>query len=141
MIALHRPGPGRPSLVGLASLSGDGEIVATALGALGYPVVRGSSSRGSVAALRALIATLAAGASPALAVDGPRGPAGRAHPGAEALAKRLNVPVVWGRIEAPGFRLRSWDRTLIPYPFARVRVRYGVWSPGLSTLTEALGPV
>ncbi|MFZ5481245.1 MAG: hypothetical protein ACOZNI_31085, partial [Myxococcota bacterium] len=48
------------------------------------------------------------------------------RPGAEALARRSGVPVVCGVVLARGFRLRTWDRFLIPFPFARVRVRYAV---------------
>lgn len=136
MIALHR-GLG---IVGLASLSADGERLARVLRALGYGVVRGSTSRGGVAALRAAAAVLAAGGRPALAVDGPRGPAGTVQPGAEALARRAGVPVVWGTVEARGWRARSWDRFLVPWPFVRVRVRYGVWREGDGPLAARLPP-
>ncbi|MFZ5480375.1 MAG: DUF374 domain-containing protein, partial [Myxococcota bacterium] len=49
MIALHR-GMG---LVGVASRSRDGELLARVLARLGYDVVRGSSSRGGAGVLRA----------------------------------------------------------------------------------------
>ncbi len=141
MVALHRDPSltGGAPLVGLASQSSDGEIVAAALRALGYRVIRGSSSRGGATALRAAARALADGQSPALAVDGPRGPAGVAQPGAEALATRAGMPIVWGRVEANGWRAGSWDRTLLPWPFAKVRVRYGVWRAGEHVgLTERL---
>lgn len=142
MVALHRAPrrTGGAGLVGLASQSSDGEVVASALKSLGYGVIRGSSSRGGASALRAAIRALSMGQSPAFAVDGPRGPAGVAQPGAEALANRAGVPIVWGRVEARGWRARSWDRTLVPWPFAKVRVRYGVWRAGDGVgLTERLG--
>ncbi len=140
MLALHRDSrlTGGAELVALASLSKDGDIVTAALERLGYGVIRGSSSRGGFAALRAAKAAIKAGRSPALAVDGPRGPAGVVQPGAEALAKVTGAPVVWGRVEAAGWRARSWDRMLVPWPFARVRIRYGVWTEG--RLRESLGP-
>ena len=134
MIALHRC----ERLTGMASLSKDGALVAAVLTRLGYPVVRGSSSRGGAEALLASLTTLREGGRPALAVDGPRGPAGTVQPGAEALAVRARVPVVCGRITARGWRLRSWDRFLIPYPFARVRVAYAVWRPGQGRLADTL---
>jgi hypothetical protein len=134
MIALHR-GLG---LVGIASRSRDGEIVTGVLTRLGYPVVRGSSSRGGVDALRGAATALATGGRPALAVDGPRGPAGVVQPGAEALARRAGVPVVYGVVEAAGLRLGSWDHFLVPWPLARVRVRYGVWRPGEGSLAEVM---
>lgn len=121
-----------------ASLSGDGERVARALEGLGYTVVRGSSSRGALLVLRGGLAQLAAGRVFVLTVDGPRGPAGVPQPGVKELAARAGVPVVWARVEARGWRARSWDRFLVPWPFARVRVRYGRWEGG--ALAEALGP-
>lgn len=136
MIALHR-GLG---LVGLASRSGDGALVAGVLERLGYAVIRGSSSRGGVEALRAAERAVAAGGRPAFAVDGPRGPAGHVAPGAESVARRTGVPVVHGVVEAASYRLGTWDRFRIPWPFARVRVRYGVWRPGEGTLQEAMRP-
>lgn len=141
MVALHRgrARTGGAALVGMASQSADGEVVAAALRALGYGVVRGSSSRGGVGALRASLAALADGGSPALAVDGPRGPAGVAQAGAVALAARAGVPLVYGRIHAKGWRARSWDRTLVPWPFARVALTYGVLRAG-EDLSERLGP-
>lgn len=141
MVALHRtPGTtGGAPLVALASRSKDGDLVARALVSLGYRVIRGSSSRGGAGALRAALTALHEGSSPVLTVDGPRGPAGRVQPGAEILATRESVPIVWGRIEAAGWRASSWDRTLVPWPFARVRVRYGVWRPGDAPLGVAMG--
>lgn len=136
MILLHR---GR-GITGVVSRSRDGERLAAVLLRLGYRVLRGSSSQGGALVLRAALALLAAGGRPALAVDGPRGPAGTVQPGAEALARRAGVPVVCGRVEARGWRAGSWDRFLVPWPFARVRVRYAVWWPGEGGLAERLGP-
>ena len=138
LVALHR-GLG---MTGMASLSRDGELLARVLGLLGYAVIRGSGSRGGGDALFAALGVVREGGRPALALDGPRGPAGTVHTGAAALATRARVPVVWGRVEAAGLRLRSWDRFLIPWPFARVRVTYGVWRPGEGALATAIpGPV
>lgn len=141
MVALHRAphSTGGAPLVPIASLSTDGDLLAQALSSLGYQVIRGSSSRGGVGALRAALGALREGSSPVLAVDGPRGPVGKVQPGAEVLARRGEVPVVWGRIESTGWRARSWDRALVPWPFARVRVRYGAWRPGDGPLGEAMG--
>lgn len=137
MVALHR----RLGLSPLASLSKDGELAARASEALGYRVLRGSSSRGGREALLAALATLRAGGRPTFTVDGPRGPAGVVQPGAEALARRVGVPVVWGGIDAaPEWRARSWDRLRVPLPFAKVRVRYGVWTGAEGTLADAMAP-
>ncbi len=135
MLALHR---GR-GFVGLASQSRDGAVVAGVLERLGYGVVRGSSSAGGGEALFALREALQAGRCPVFAVDGPRGPAGHVATGAGRLADLQGVPVVFGHVEARGWRARSWDRFLVPWPFARVVVRYGVWWPGEGTLAAAMG--
>lgn len=130
MVALHR---GR-GLVGLASRSHDGALVAAVLGALRYPVIRGSTSSGGVEALRTAERAIASGGSPAFAVDGPRGPAGVVQPGAEMLSRRTGVPVVYGVVVARGARLPTWDHFLVPWPFARVHIRYGVRRPGGESL-------
>ncbi len=136
MIALHR---GRP-FVAMISLSRDGGLLARVLGHLGYEVLRGSTSRGGREALMQSLLALREGKCPVLAVDGPRGPAGSVAPGAAALAKAAHVPVVFGRVVAAGWRARSWDRFLVPWPCARVVVEYGVWTEGEGTLEEAMAP-
>ena len=136
MIALHRG----QNLVALTSLSRDGGLVAAVLLRLGYSVLRGSTSRGGAEALMACVLALREGRCPALAVDGPRGPAGSVAPGAEALARAGRVPVVFGRVVAAGWRARSWDRFLVPWPFARVVIEYGVWNAGEGPLAGAMAP-
>ncbi len=136
MVGLHR-GLG---MIGIASRSRDGERAARVLGHLGYAVLRGSTSNGGTEVLRAASRALQAGGRPALAVDGPRGPAGGVHPGAAVLARLAGVPVVFGRVYARGWRLKSWDRFLIPWPFTRVKVEYGVWWAGdEESLAERMG--
>ncbi len=134
MVLLHA---GR-GLVGLTSRSQDGAIIAGVLSRLGYEVLRGSSSQGALVALRSCGAALKSGRSPALAVDGPRGPAYRLQPGAESLAKLGGVPVVYGVVEAPAWRFGSWDRMKLPWPLARVKVRYGIWRPGEGSLEAVM---
>lgn len=121
LIATHR-GLG---LVGLVSLSRDGALLAAVLQRLGFQVARGSSSRGGARALRDCLAALGAGRSPALAVDGPRGPRHTVRIGAAALAAATGAPIICCVAECwPVLRLRSWDRFEIPLPGARVRLRY-----------------
>ncbi len=123
LVALHR-GLG---FSGMASLSADGAILAGIIRNLGYGVVRGSSSDGGVrAALGALRELLSGGMSIAVAVDGPRGPRRVVQPGAAALASMSQRPLVLLAVHAkPAWRARSWDRFLLPLPFAKVEVRYG----------------
>jgi len=122
LAALHR---GR-GIVPLTSLSADGELLDRVLGRLGYTTVRGSSRRGAVRAGLAAMRALGSG-SPAVAVDGPRGPLGTVHRGVLALAATSARPLVFALVTAsPALRLRSWDRFRIPLPFARVQIAYGL---------------
>ncbi len=121
LLAAYRPV--RP--VALVSLSRDGTVLDGALQALGYPTIRGSSSLGGREALLDLADALRAGHSVALAVDGPRGPARVPRPGVAALARRTGRPVVPLSASARGMILETWDRFLIPWPFARVHVHRG----------------
>jgi lysophospholipid acyltransferase (LPLAT)-like uncharacterized protein len=109
-------------VVVLVSRSRDGERLARILEGLGYVCVRGSSSRGALSALRAARRALAVGRVLAVAVDGPRGPAGSVAPGVFALAR--HAPLWAARAQAPGARLPTWDRACVPWPFASVRVHF-----------------
>lgn len=104
----------------------DGEIVAQIAESLGYRTVRGSSSRGASRALLGLARAIADGNDGAITPDGPRGPARVFAPGAAVAAQRTGAPIVPIRASASrAWRLRSWDRFLIPKPFARVTVTIG----------------
>jgi len=104
----------------------DGEIIAQIAERLGYTTVRGSSSRGGGRALIGLIRALEGGRDGAVTPDGPRGPAHVFAPGAAIASQRTGVPLLPIRASASrAWRLKSWDRFLVPKPFATVRVTYG----------------
>jgi lysophospholipid acyltransferase (LPLAT)-like uncharacterized protein len=109
------------------SRSRDGELVRSALLRLGYgEPARGSSSRGGSAAMRRLLRDLDAGTSVAVLVDGPRGPARVAKSGIVSIARRARIPIQPIAFSArPSLRLRSWDASLVPLPFARVICAFG----------------
>ena len=110
----------------LASHSRDGELVAAFVRQFGLGVVRGSSSRGGAAALRELTSVVRSGESVAVVPDGPRGPRERLQPGIVVLAALTGAPVVpLGFAARPARRLASWDRFLVPLPFARAAVVAG----------------
>ena len=102
----------------------DGEIADRISRRLGHRSVRGSSTRGATAVVRSLIEF--AEREPgdiAFTTDGPRGPSEQTKPGALFLAAHLGwlaVPV--GFVARPRRELKSWDRFIVPYPFARVGV-------------------
>jgi lysophospholipid acyltransferase (LPLAT)-like uncharacterized protein len=113
------------------SLSRDGEHIATLLPHLGLAVPpRGSSNRGAVGLLRSMARLVECGETIAIPTDGPLGPAGVSKPGVISLARLTRQPIVPVAISArPCLRFGSWDRMLLPLPFARVVCRYGEAMP------------
>ena len=110
----------------LASRSRDGELVARWVTRFGLRVTRGSSSRGGAEALRELTAAVRAGEDVAVVPDGPRGPSERLQPGVVVLAALTGAPVVpFGFAAHPARRLHSWDRFMVPLPFARAAAVFG----------------
>lgn len=115
----------RPVVV-LASRSRDGEFVARYVRRFGLDVVRGSSSRGGVSALRHLVSAVRAGEDVVVVPDGPRGPRQHLGAGIVALASLTGAPVVPLAFAArPARRLATWDELLVPLPFARCAVVFG----------------
>ena len=110
----------------MTSRSRDGGLVGGYVRRFGLDVVRGSSSRGGVTALRALVTAVRAGRDVALVPDGPRGPRGRLGPGVVALAALTGAPVVpLGFAARPAWHLATWDEFQIPSPFARAALVFG----------------
>lgn len=104
----------------------DGEWIARVLARFGFGAARGSSSRGAVKALVRVKRLMAQGHPAAVTLDGPRGPAEHAQPGAVWLARATGRAILPFHIEASSaWTLRSWDRALIPRPFARVSMAVG----------------
>lgn len=113
-------------IVVMTSENFDGEWIARVIARFGYGAARGSTSRGGVRALVQMKRELEAGRSVAFTLDGPRGPARRAQPGAVWLARATGHPLFPFHIEAASYwTLGSWDRTQIPKPFSRVAVALG----------------
>jgi lysophospholipid acyltransferase (LPLAT)-like uncharacterized protein len=109
------------------SQSRDGDLASAVLRHLGFAAsARGSSSRGATSLLRGLIRQARAGQPVGFLPDGPRGPAGIAKPGVIALARTSGAPLVpVGLSASPSKQFGSWDRAILPLPFARVRCSYG----------------
>jgi len=113
-------------IVVITSENFDGEWIAGIIERFGYGTARGSTSRGARRALLQLKRDMAAGRPAAFTLDGPRGPAKVAQPGAVWLAKVTGNPVVPFHIESRHhWTLRSWDRTQIPKPFSDVAIAIG----------------
>jgi lysophospholipid acyltransferase (LPLAT)-like uncharacterized protein len=109
---------GRPDIHVLISQHADGEIIAEICRRLKFSLIRGSTTRGGVEAVRQV---LRMGDSEHIAItpDGPRGPRRQVQQGLIYLAARTGLPIVAFGI---GFqrarRLRSWDRFALPRPWS-----------------------
>jgi len=110
----------RRGIVVITSENYDGEWIARIITRFGYGTARGSSSRGARKAMLQMIRDVEH-APVAFTLDGPRGPARVAQPGAVWLAKVTGKPIIPFHLEADRrWTLRSWDRTQVPKPFANV---------------------
>jgi lysophospholipid acyltransferase (LPLAT)-like uncharacterized protein len=113
-------------IVVITSENFDGEWIAGIIERFGYGTARGSTSRGGRKALLQLVRDLAAGKPAGFTLDGPRGPARVAQPGAVWLSKATGNPVLPFHLEASRYwTLDSWDRTQIPKPFSTVAIAMG----------------
>jgi lysophospholipid acyltransferase (LPLAT)-like uncharacterized protein len=125
-------------IVVITSRNFDGEWIARIIHRFGFGSARGSSSRGGARALVQLRRALQAGRSVAFPLDGPRGPARVAQPGAVWLAGATGHPLVPIHMEADRYwEARSWDRTQIPKPFSRSVLVFGepIFVPGTDDTT------
>jgi hypothetical protein len=118
---------GRRKWVAMVSASKDGEYVARIVESYGFAAVRGSRNRGGIGALKEMIRMVRQGGlSAAIVADGSQGPPLLAQPGAVLLASRTGVPILPVAWAADRYWLfRSWDRTVLPKPFARIVVGIG----------------
>ena len=107
----------------MVSRSRDGRLAADVAGRWGHEVIFGSSSKGGASVLRQGVRTLRAGRSLGITPDGPKGPPEVAKPGAAQIAFVSRTPVVTIKVDAvSAWRLKSWDRFMIPKPFAKITV-------------------
>jgi hypothetical protein len=116
----------RRGIVVITSENFDGEWIARIIERFGYGTARGSTSRGGRRALLQLVRDMEAGKPAGFTLDGPRGPAKQAQPGAVWLAGATGNPLLPFHLEASShWTARSWDRTQVPKPFATVALVVG----------------
>ncbi|MBA4422823.1 MAG: hypothetical protein C0390_06925 [Syntrophus sp. (in: bacteria)] len=114
----------QPSL--MISQSQDGDIIARIARQQGWHPVRGSSSRDGGKAMKEIIERLSQTRLAAHIVDGPRGPAGTVKAGAISIARATEAVVVpFYTVADRAWYFKSWDRFMLPKPFARVTLRFG----------------
>ncbi|MGB5551606.1 MAG: lysophospholipid acyltransferase family protein [Thermoanaerobaculia bacterium] len=107
----------------LISRHGDGEIIARIVARFGIGSVRGSSTRGGKAAVRQLVSA-SRQSHLAITPDGPVGPRYHAKQGVALVAALTGLPVTWISWSTDrAWRFKSWDRFILPKPFARIRYR------------------
>jgi lysophospholipid acyltransferase (LPLAT)-like uncharacterized protein len=124
-LVLRRFFPERPGAA-LISASRDGDLLTDAVQRFGYDVIRGSSSRLGATAILQLGEVLASHGDVVITPDGPRGPAYELGPGIIFLAQKTGALVAPVNMEYSScWRIKSWDRFIVPRPFAKVRVIIG----------------
>jgi len=105
----------------LISLSRDGDLQNCIFRRFGFNTVRGSTNRGGVRAVLRLAKILSDGGVLAFTPDGPRGPTHKVQLGAVLLGQKSGLPIVPVATAArPRILVRSWDKFMVPLPFARV---------------------
>ena len=114
----------RRGIVVITSENFDGEWIARIITKFGYGTARGSSSRGALKAMLQLLRDVK-DRPVAFTLDGPRGPARVAQPGALWLSKATGNPIIPFHLEADRhWTMKSWDRSQVPKPFARVGLAF-----------------
>ena len=113
-------------IVVLVSQHGDGEYIAQTIERLGFGTARGSSTRGGARGLRGLVRAARGGCDLAFTPDGPQGPPRKCKTGALIAAQLLGAPLIPLTAGGQGiWRMSSWDRLVIPKPFAKITLKYG----------------
>ncbi len=114
------------NIVVITSRNFDGEWISGIITRFGYGTARGSTSRGGARALVQLRRDLSQGKPVGFTLDGPRGPARVAQPGAVWLAGATAQPILPFHVEAERFwEAPSWDRTQLPRPFTTIAMAIG----------------
>lgn len=114
----------------IISQSRDGDIQNTVFERLGFQTTRGSTGRGGERAAVRAIKALRTGGVLAMTPDGPRGPSQVVQEGVMLIAQRSGARLVpLGIAASPCWRIKSWDRYVIPKPFARALLIAGESMP------------
>jgi len=115
-----------PGMAAIVSASKDGALLAAILQAFDVQPVRGSTSRRGPQALIELTSWAERGYDLAITPDGPRGPCYVVQTGAIALAQVTGLPLIPASHSLSWkLRMKSWDRFIVPLPFARCEMVFG----------------
>ncbi|HTQ39245.1 MAG TPA: lysophospholipid acyltransferase family protein [Pirellulales bacterium] len=124
---------GHNNLTMLLSRHRDTDILSRTAYHMGFEFVRGSSTRGGMAALRELVRR-SRNMNLTITPDGPTGPRRTLASGPIYLASKLGLPIVaMGYGYDRPWRMRTWDHHAVPRPFSRARA---VVSPAIHVPAE-----
>lgn len=126
-------------MVVMSSTSKDGQMMTKILEWFGFRVVRGSSTRGGVGALKGMLTLLKKEKLDAsLAVDGPRGPIFQVKKGVIKLAQETGFPILPGAAASKSAFIfkKAWNKCYLPWPFSQSVIVYGLPIPVAPELNE-----
>ncbi len=110
----------------LTSSHSDGKIIAQIASLMNYKIIKGSSNRDSMNAVKNIITQLNCGSKIAITPDGPRGPSQKNNSVMTKIAYKYNKKLFPIFCHASKyFTLNSWDRMMIPKPFSKIIVVFG----------------
>ncbi len=124
----------------MSSKSRESEIIARGLQWVKVGTIRGSKNKpgknkNALGATREMLRYLREGNCVAITPDGPRGPRMRATIGAVQIARMSGAPILCFAWSAkPAKILDTWDRLVLPMPFAR---GYRVWADPIPVPSDA----
>ena len=99
----------------------DGKMIAKVVNLFGLGDIGGSSTRGGIKAIKESFKLLDKKECVAITPDGPRGPRHSVADGIVAISQKKDVNIVAYSYKASSFwRLKSWDKFLVPKPFSKV---------------------
>ena len=121
MIPVYRTIRPKRSASAIISQHKDGEIVAKVLSYLSIKAMRGSTRKGAKRVLLEAMRAIDNGEEIQISPDGPKGPRYHIHDGVIALALRGQLPIMTIGYRASSYwQLKSWDKFVIPKPFAKI---------------------
>ncbi|MEY4463652.1 MAG: hypothetical protein RLZZ81_623 [Pseudomonadota bacterium] len=126
MLALIPSIKGHRNVYALISPHLDGKILNDLVGKFGCGVIVGSTNKNPIGALRNIIGKLSQGANILVTPDGPKGPIYKVNSDITEIAYKYNkklIPIAGSTSRC--FRLKSWDKLIIPLPFGTIKIILG----------------
>ncbi len=94
------------------------EALSIVVESYGHELIRGSSRKGALNAMRSILSAIHQGKSISLTPDGPKGPRFQIKGSITTLAKKFKLPIIPVTYSASkAVVLNSWDRFIIPLPW------------------------